>query len=91
MNFQICLPALSPFLGGVSEINQYQAHRFQHLPVWAFHNRGDEIVRYGDSERMIESINEQGGNAKLTVYEEDSHDADVTYQNIDLYHWLLSL
>jgi predicted peptidase len=24
-----------PVSGGVSEINQYQAHRFQHLPVWA--------------------------------------------------------
>jgi len=40
---------------------------------------------------MIESINEQGGNAKLTVYEVDGHDADVTYQNTDVYHWLLSL
>ena len=42
-------------------------------------------------EKMIELINEQGGHAKLTIYEVDSHDADVTYQNIDLYHWLLSL
>jgi len=27
---------------------------------------------------MIESINEQGKNGKLTVYEVDGHDADVT-------------
>ena len=40
---------------------------------------------------MIELINEQGGNASLTIYEVGSHDADVAYQNIDLYHWLLSL
>jgi len=40
---------------------------------------------------MIESINEQRGNGKLTVYEVDGHDADVTYQNIQLYQWLLSL
>ena len=59
--------------------------------MWAFHNRGDDIVQYGDSERMIELINEQGGNGKLTVYEVDGHDADVTYQNIQLYQWLLSL
>jgi len=43
------------------------------------------------NERMIESINEQGGNGKLIVYEVDGHDADVTYQNIQLYQWLLSL
>jgi len=40
---------------------------------------------------MIESINEQGGNGKLTVHEVDGHDANVTYQNIQLNQWLLSL
>ena len=40
---------------------------------------------------MIELINEQGGNGKLTVYEVDGHDADVTYQSTQLYQWLLSL
>jgi len=40
---------------------------------------------------MIASINEQGGNGKLTIYEVDGHDADVTYQNKELYRWLLSL
>ena len=82
---------IAPVSGGVSEISQYQAHRFQHLPVWAFHNRGDDIVQYSDSERMVASINEQGGNAKLTLYEVDSHDADHTYRNSELYQWFSSL
>lgn len=82
---------ISPVSGGVSEISQYQAHRFKHLPVWAFHNRGDDIVRYSDSERVIESIKDEGGDAKLTIYEVDSHDANKTYQNSQLYQWFSSL
>ena len=40
---------------------------------------------------MIESINEQGENGKLTVHEVDGHDANVTYQSTQLYQRLLSL
>ena len=89
--FPDAFAGIAPVSGGISEINQYQAHRFRHLPVRAFHNRGDDIVRYDDSERMIASINNQGGDAKLTVYEVDGHDADATYQDIQLYQWFSGL
>ena len=29
---------------------------------------------------MIDSINKEGGNAKLTIYEVEGHDADVTFK-----------
>ena len=29
---------------------------------------------------MINSINKEGGNAKLTIYEVEGHDADVTFK-----------
>ncbi len=89
--FPDAFAGIVPVSGGVSEINQYQAHRFKHLPVRAFHNRGDDIVSYDDSERMVESINNHGGDAKLTVYEADGHDADGTYQDIQLYEWFSQL
>ncbi len=89
--FPDAFAGIAPVSGGISEINQYQAHRFKDLPVRAFHNRGDDIVRYDDSERMITSINNHGGDPKLTIYEADSHDADVTYQAIQLYEWFSGL
>ena len=81
--------AIAPVSGGVYEISQYQAHRFRILPIWAFHNRGDEIIRCKDTENMIDSINKEGGNAKLTIYEVEGHDADVTFKKRELYEWLI--
>ena len=82
---------VSPVSGGVSEINQYQTHRLKNLPIWAFHNRGDEIVSFKNTEIMVNSINNLGGKAKLTLYDVDSHDAYVTFQNKELYKWFASL
>ena len=83
--------AIAPVSGGVYEISQYQAHRFRNLPIWAFHNRGDEIIRCKDTENMIDSINKEGGNAILTIYEVEGHDADVTFKKRELYEWFNSL
>ena len=82
---------IAPVAGGVYEISQYQAHRFKTLPVWAFHNRGDEIIRCSDAEIMIDSIKNEGGNARLTIYEVTGHDADKAYRNRELYEWFSSL
>ena len=83
--------AIAPVSGGVYEISQYQAHRFRNLPIWAFHNRGDEIIRCKDTENMIDSINKEGGKAKLTIYEVEGHDADVTFKKREVYEWFNSL
>ena len=83
--------AIAPVSGGVYEISQYQAHRFRNLPIWAFHNRGDEIIRCKDTENMIDSINKEEGNAKLTIYEVEGHDADVTFKKREVYDWFNSL
>ena len=40
---------------------------------------------------MIDSINKKGGKAKLTIYEVEGHDADVTFTNRELYEWFNSL
>ena len=82
---------IAPVSGGVYEISQYQAHRFKNLAVWAFHNKGDEIIRCEDSVIMINSINKEGGSAKITIYEEESHDADKAFKNKELYKWFNSL
>ena len=59
--------AIFPVSGGVSEINQYQAERIKNLPIWCFHNKGDEIVPPSSTEVMINTINSIGGKAKLTI------------------------
>ena len=40
---------------------------------------------------MIDSINKEGGNAKLTINEVEGHDADVTFKKRELCEWFNSL
>ena len=40
---------------------------------------------------MIDSINKEGANAKLTIYEVEGHDADVTFKKREVYDWFNSL
>ena len=83
--------AIAPVSGGVSEINQYQAERIKNLPIWCFHNKGDEIVPPNSTEVMINIINSIGGKAKLTIYDIDDHNAYITYKNKELFEWFKSI
>ena len=39
---------------------------------------------------MVDAVNKRGGNAKLTIYPNNTHDAWTdTYSNPDVYAWLL--
>ena len=80
--------ALVPICGGGMYWN---AARLKDLPVWAFHGALDTVVLCRESEIMVEKINKHGGNAKLTVYPENKHDAWTdTYSNPKVYEWLFS-
>ena len=83
--------AIAPVSGGVSEINQYQAERIKNLPIWCFHNKGDEIVPPSSTEVMINTINSIGGKGKLTIYDIDDHNAYITYKNKELFEWFKSI
>ena len=40
---------------------------------------------------MVNAVNAKGGNAKLTVYPENGHNAwDDTYGNLAVWEWLLA-
>jgi len=62
----------------------------QTLPIWAFHGAKDTTVRPAESERMVEAVKREGGDAKLTVYPGAGHDSwTETYDNPALYDWFL--
>ena len=53
-------------------------------------SRGEDI-KVEESQKMVDRVNECGGNAKLTVYPENMHDSwSDTYKNKDLFEWLLT-
>ncbi len=67
------------------------ASRLVNLPIWAFHGARDTTVLPAESQNMVDAVNRKGGNAKLTVYPENAHDAwSDTYRDPLVFAWLLS-
>ncbi len=88
--------ALVPICGGGNMIEVVLGPRdnpaaFQHLPIWAFHGAKDDVVPLSESERMVGQLKKLGvKNVRLTVYPEADHDSwTETYENPELYAWLL--
>jgi len=80
--------AIAPVCGGGMYWN---ARRIVNVPVWAFHGGKDPVVFPEESQKMVDAVNVRGGNARLTVYPENGHDAwSDTYSNPELYRWFLS-
>lgn len=80
--------AIVPICGGGMYWN---AGRLVNLPVWAFHGAKDTVVFKEESIKMVDAVNACGGNAKLTIYPENRHDAwSDTYNNPEVFDWLLT-
>ncbi len=80
--------AIVPICGGGMYWN---ASRLVNVPVWAFHGAKDNVVQLEESVKMVDAVNRCGGNAKLTVYPENQHDAwSDTYNNYEVFEWMLS-
>lgn len=80
--------AIVPICGGGM---YWDAGRLKNVPVWAFHGGKDPVVLPEESKKMVDAVNRREGNAKLTVYPENGHDAWTdTYSNPEVFEWLLS-
>lgn len=80
--------AIAPICGGGM---YWEAGRLVNLPVWAFHGGKDPVVLPEESQKMVDAVNKNGGNAKLTIYPENGHDAWTdTFSNPEVYRWFLS-
>jgi predicted peptidase len=81
--------AAVPICGGGEP--QAMAAALRRVPIWAFHGARDPVVPLKRSEEMVEAIRCAGGCVRFTVYPEVQHDSwTATYNNQDVYDWLLS-
>jgi len=81
----ICGGAIAPF--GYPE----RIAVLKQVPVWAFHGAKDQVVPLSESQKLVDVLQREGGNVRLTVYPEAGHDAwTETYANPELYAWLLA-
>lgn len=80
--------SIVPICGGGMYWN---AGRLCNLAVWAFHGSDDGTVFCEESRKMVQRIQEEGGNAKLTVYEGVAHDAwTPTIINKKVWEWIFA-
>lgn len=80
--------AIVPICGGGMYWN---ADRLVNVPIWAFHGEKDSAVLVEESVKMVNAVNQAGGNARLTVYPNTGHDAwSDTYCNPEVFEWLLA-
>jgi predicted peptidase len=75
-------------VAGVGDPNY--AQRLTKLPIWAFHGALDTGVPLKSSQQMVAEINAAGGNARLTVLENEGHSiCDSSFRREGLWSWLL--
>ncbi|MEC2323428.1 carboxylesterase family protein [Lederbergia lenta] len=80
--------AMAPICGGGSVEH---LERLKDVPVWAFHGAKDDVVPMEESQVMVEALRSAGGNVKLTIYPEATHDSwTETYNDPAFYTWLLN-
>lgn len=80
--------AIVPVCGGGMYWN---AARLRDIPIWAHHGMLDGVVNVEESVKMVNAVNRNGGNARLSVYEKVEHDSwENAFGNPELYDWLLS-
>ena len=81
--------AALPICGGGQE--QAWAESLRRVPIWAFHGARDAVVPLSESEKMVDAVRRAGGQVQLTVYPDVEHDSwTQTYDNEEVYEWLLS-
>ncbi|MFN8597292.1 MAG: prolyl oligopeptidase family serine peptidase [Anaerolineae bacterium] len=62
------------------------------VPFWVFHGALDQNVFPQQTERMVEALQQCGGNVRFTLYPDADHDGSWqrAYADPELYQWLLS-
>lgn len=79
--------ALAPVCGGGLS---WRCENLVNMPIWALHGDMDPTVPCRNSVEMVDSVNEKGGHAKLTIFPGvDHHSWDSAYLETDVISWML--
>jgi predicted peptidase len=81
--------AIAPVCGWT---DSWEVCKISRIPTWVFHGAKDNVVPVTESQEMVKALENCGAKeVKLTIYPEANHDSwTETYNNPELYNWLLS-
>ncbi len=79
--------AIIPICGGADMEN---IHRLSELPIWLFHGDRDDVIPLDNSISIYQDLRLVNEHVFLTIYGDVYHDSwTQTYENDDIYDWLL--
>ncbi|MBW7888073.1 MAG: T9SS type A sorting domain-containing protein [Bacteroidetes bacterium] len=62
------------------------------IPVWAFHGAKDNVIPLSKAQELVDQFKSDGGSVRFQIYPDGWHDNStwgVTYNNPDVYDWML--
>jgi len=79
--------ALIPVCGGM---DMEGMERLKNIPIWLFHGDKDKVVPVENSQMIYDTLKPMNPKMKLTIYKGVNHNSwGLTYENDDIYDWLL--
>lgn len=74
---------------GGADFNNFNS--LKNMPLWLLHVSDDEAYPASYSEKIYNKLKDINPEVKLTIYDGVDHNSwDITYDNSDIYKWLLS-
>lgn len=85
--------AIVPICGGFLPLLGFpeKLKKLLEVPIWTFHGEKDEVVPIENTKMLVNFLKAEGGDIRFTTYPDAGHDSwTKTYENPELYKWLLS-
>jgi len=74
---------------GGADFNNFNS--LKNMPLWLLHGSNDDVHPASYSEKIYNKLKDINTEVKLTIYDGVDHNSwDITYENSDIYNWLLS-
>ena len=80
--------AIAPLCGGCDDSTQ--VCRIKRVPVWTIHGSADNVIPIAETERLVNRLEQCGGEVKFTRLENEGHGIQYYYEKNDIYDWLLT-
>lgn len=80
--------AIVPFCGGINDTDTVNISRLKHLPIWTFHGTMDDLIPIGETERVVNKL-EEYDYIRFTRLQNEGHSIQYLYADNKIYDWLL--
>jgi predicted peptidase len=79
--------AIVPMADGPTDLAG--AKPLKNVPVWTFHGTNDDLAPFARTRQFVEALKREGAEVKFTPLPERDHFILDTYENKEIYDWLL--